>query len=589
MNIRERIALGYTVVLGLTVIGISSGIIVGNRYQNRAVAVRKIATTKRQLLTDLQVKILYNRPAKQLVPYLENPTLFQKESQAFIDRITEIQKILQAYQNLPKTELSLATIAEVDRQKLHRNLTEYQNTVADFRRLTEVFARDILALENNATDLAIAQQNLLNFVQSSEFVDFIEFPDKLVKFAAIIEQEEVNAEIALQQASILRNQIIMGSLILSVVMATLVALYTSNAIAQPVQTVTYLAQRVTKEDNFNLQATVNSKGEMAILANSLNQLITKVKLLLDQLQDKNTDLEVALTQLNQQQSHLIQSEKMSSLGELVAGIAHEINNPVNFIHGNLHHLQEYTEDLLAFVNLYQKFYPHPDEEIQNHAEMIDFAFLREDLLKMLNSMQEGTKRIRNIVLSLRNFSRLDESELKEVDLHEGIDGTLLILQHRLKETFERPSISIQKDYSSLPLVECYPGHLNQVVMNILSNAIDAIEAKYSQRSPEKIPAPPQITIRTAVLNIDWVEMAIADNGIGIPPKIQNQIFNPFFTTKPIGKGTGMGMSISYQIITQQHQGKLFFHSTPSEETEFVIQIPRRLSRHQSEPPHQEKQ
>jgi signal transduction histidine kinase len=289
---------------------------------------------------------------------------------------------------------------------------------------------------------------------------------------------------------------------------------------------------------------------------------------------RTVELKNALSELQCTQSQIIQSEKMSSLGQLVAGVAHEINNPVNFIHGNLVHTQQYAQDLLEFVQLYQQHYPNPTDEIQIAAEEIDLEFLQEDLPKMLSSMKMGTDRIRQIVLSLRNFSRMDEAEFKAVDIHEGINSTLLILQHRLKDRPERPSIEVIQDYGSLPLVECYAGQLNQVFMNILTNAIDALENGNAGRTFQDIQANPnQIKIKTSVVDGRWVQIAIADNGPGIPQDIQQQIFNPFFTTKPIGKGTGMGMSISYQIVTEKHNGKLECFSTPGEETQFVIQIP----------------
>lgn len=295
-----------------------------------------------------------------------------------------------------------------------------------------------------------------------------------------------------------------------------------------------------------------------------------------QLKEKNQVLEQMLQELRATQTQIIQNEKMSSLGQLVAGVAHEINNPVNFIHGNLSYLQEYAQDLLSFVQLYQKHYPNPIAEIQTQAEAMDLEFIQDDLLKMLSSMKLGTDRIRQIVLSLRNFSRMDEAEFKAVDIHEGIDNTLLILQHRLKETPAHPAIKVIKDYGTLPLVECYAGQLNQVFMNVLVNAIDALEDSNAKRTDQEIQKKPsQITIRTSVIQSGWVEIAIADNGVGIPKEIQPRIFDPFFTTKPTGKGTGMGMSISHQIITEKHGGRLKCVSIESKGTEFMIQIPNR--------------
>lgn len=285
-------------------------------------------------------------------------------------------------------------------------------------------------------------------------------------------------------------------------------------------------------------------------------------------------LKQTLEEMHRNQAQLVQTEKMASLGQLVAGIAHEINNPVNFIHGNLIHTNEYAHNLLKLIQLYQKHYPNPVPEIQAEIEATDLAFLQQDLPKLLTSMKVGADRIRQIVLSLRNFSRADEADCKEVDIHQGLESTLLILQHRLKPKSEHPAIEIVREYSCLPLVECYPGQLNQVFMNILANAIDALEEVSAQQTSAPTQTHPgQITLRTSVVDSDWVEIAIADNGPGMSKRIQEQIFNPFFTTKPIGKGTGMGMWISYQIVTEKHRGKLQCFSTPGKGTEFVIRLP----------------
>jgi len=292
------------------------------------------------------------------------------------------------------------------------------------------------------------------------------------------------------------------------------------------------------------------------------------------LEKQSCELEQALKDLKRTQTQLVQAEKMSSLGQLVAGIAHEINNPVNFIHGNLNHVQDYAQNLLDFVQLYQSHYPNPTPEIQIEAEEIDLEFIQTDLPKILDSMKMGTDRIRQIVLSLRNFSRMDEAEFKTVDIHEGIDSTLLILQHRLKDKPESPSIQVIRNYGDLPLVACYPGQLNQAFMNILANAIDALEEVNTKRTYEEIREnPSQITIETSLVDSTSVKISISDNGIGMPESVQQRIFDPFFTTKAVGKGTGMGMSISHQIITEKHGGRLDCFSTPGKRTEFMIQIP----------------
>ncbi|PZV07255.1 MAG: hybrid sensor histidine kinase/response regulator [Leptolyngbya sp.] len=347
----------------------------------------------------------------------------------------------------------------------------------------------------------------------------------------------------------------------------------------PVIFMTALSDTTDKVRGFNLGA-VDYVTKPFQEAELLARVTTQLKLrhlnqtLEQQVEQRTAELQCALQQVQQSQVQLVQSEKMALLGQLVAGVAHEINNPVNFIHGNLAHVQGYTDDVLAFVQLYQQHSANAAPELQKAAANLDLAFIQEDLPKTLASMKIGTQRICDIVRSLRNFSRLDEAECKSVDIHEGINSTLLILQHRLKNTAEHPEIQVIREYGQLPPVECYAGSLNQVFMNILANAIDALEELSAQRTyQENQSQPSQITIRTTAIDHQWVQVAISDNGSGIPKEVQPRIFNPFFTTKPAGKGTGMGMSISHQIITEKHQGKLICFSTPGKGAEFIIQIP----------------
>ncbi|MBD2329354.1 PAS domain-containing protein [Alkalinema sp. FACHB-956] len=289
---------------------------------------------------------------------------------------------------------------------------------------------------------------------------------------------------------------------------------------------------------------------------------------------KSQELQQTLQELQRTQTQMLQSEKMSSLGQLVAGIAHEINNPVNFIHGNVSYAEDYIQDLLELIQLYQDYYPQPTPAISEKIEEIDIDFLCQDLPKVIGSMKVGTERIREIVKSLRLFSRLDEAEYKAVNIHDGIDSTLMILQNRLKAKTNRGEIQVIKDYGDLPEVECFAGQLNQVFMNILVNAIDALEERDTGRSlEEQEQFPSTIRIKTERVNPNYVNISFLDNGLGIPESIQKRLFDPFFTTKPIGKGTGMGMSISYQIVTEKHSGKLLCNSMPHKGTEFIIQIP----------------
>lgn len=279
-------------------------------------------------------------------------------------------------------------------------------------------------------------------------------------------------------------------------------------------------------------------------------------------------LELTLQQLKKTQAQLIQTEKMSSLGQLVAGIAHEINNPVNFIYGNMVYLKDYVQGLSELIELYRSHYPEPDDAIAAKIEAIDLDFVLQDLPNILKSVQGGSERIYQMVLSLRNFSRLDQAAMKAVDIHEGLESTLRLLQHRLRNDRKWTPAVLHRNYGQLPLVECYPSQLNQVFMNILVNAFDAIEQQAVQQPEQRFE--PQISIATEA-DSDWAYIRISDNGPGMSPEVQRHLFDPFFTTKPVGQG--LGLSISHQIIVETHHGLLSYQSELGQGTEFCIAIP----------------
>ena len=289
------------------------------------------------------------------------------------------------------------------------------------------------------------------------------------------------------------------------------------------------------------------------------------------LHQKNQDLIEAIDKLQQAQ-RLIQAEKIAGLGQLVAGIAHELNNPISFIAGNLPHVEKYAKDLVDLLQLYQQHISPSSYLIQEKIADIDLEFITQDLKKLLRSMEQGTDRVKEIVIALRTFSRLDESERKTVDIHPGLESAILLVQHRLSTTPNRLAIQLVREYNDLPAINCCPGQLNQVVHSILSNAIDAIDA-----IEEAHCSMPMIRIQTDMIDGKLVRISIADNGIGISPIVQAKMFDPFFTTKAVGKGNGLGLSISYQIVTEYHQGRLYCSSELNQGTEFFIEIPCLLS------------
>jgi two-component system, NtrC family, sensor kinase len=358
-----------------------------------------------------------------------------------------------------------------------------------------------------------------------------------------------------------------------------------NQVSKPLNELILSTKKIANGD-LNISLFLKRNDEIGQLSDSFNRMVyklqeaflyleTKVIERTQEIQDKNQHLEVALSELKHTQAHLVQAEKMSSLGQLVAGIAHEINNPVSFIYGNIDPMKDYIEELIELIDLYQVTYPAASSDIFKKIDEMDLEFIEKDLFKIIDSIQTGADRICDIVLSLRNFSRLDEAEFKQANIHDGIDNTLMILKHRLKATPKRPKIEIIKEYGNFSSVDCYVGQLNQVFMNILGNAIDALEEKIFNEALST--TEPIIKITTKLTSDDFASITIADNGIGIAESIQNRLFDPFFTTKPVGKGTGMGLSISYQIIVEKHLGRISCDSQPGGGAKFTIEIPRRNS------------
>jgi len=598
LRVGQKIGLGYTLALGIAVSGTIAGFGIGDRYQQQTQEREKHARNEVELLHRLQSRVLQARThQQQLIPLAQYPEKFEAEYAHLLKHEREIQAIwaeLKAFvAKSPALQAGVRQATITDLFQTYEGIPQLYSQELE-RRVERIRSLDLAS----PTDVEQAQALMLEFTNSAFALEFDGISDDLVGLIDRAYQELEVATISDRQVSKFAEKVVVASIGLSVAIAILLAFLTSRAIAQPIQSLTSVARRTTEESNFELQATVEQDDEIGTLANAFNQLIRAVKQLLHQqktaneqlenysqtleskveertqeISHKNTQLQQLLEELQRTQVQMVHSEKMSALGQMVAGVAHEINNPVNFIHGNLTYVQEYAHNLLNFLQLYQNYYLDPVPEIQAEAEDIDIEFIQADLPKVIDSMKLGTDRIRQIVLSLRNFSRMDEAEFKAVDIHEGIDSTLLILQHRLKDKAERPAIQVIRDYGNLPRIECYPGQINQAFMNILANAIDALEEANVKRTYQELKENPnQITIRTGMIDSKWVKIAISDNGTGMSESVQKRLFDPFFTTKSVGKGTGLGLAISYQIVTEKHGGKLDCFSIPGEGTEFVIQI-----------------
>ena len=537
LSIRQQISLGYTVTMAIAILGTTTGLLIGHQYQKQVYERIWLTNAREKLLSHLEMTP-WTLPFESNT--LQTKEEFEQQKNNWLIQIDEVQE------NLLEIEDDRVNFPQDDSL-----LTQVQKNLPAYTAEIEILSEQIQALQFKPLkpqEVSAVRQLLLNFYENPTVREFNRLSEELHELTRGNE-EEIGRTLA--KANRISQQIIFGSLLLSVLFAIGFAIYTSRAIARPLEEMDIVAERVNKESNFDLKFPVSKQDELGKLAVTLNQMIYSFK-------------DFVYRGEEQQETQLMQVEKMASLGKMLAGVAHEVNNPINFIYGNLVPAREYIEDILSLIEAYQTEISNPPEAITELTESIELDFVREDLRKILKSMKLGAERVREIAQSLKSFSRLDDELPHPVNLHNCIDSTLIMLDNRIKK-----GITVVKNYGDIPEIEGYMGLLYQVFMNLLSNAMDALETQVQSQNK------PRITITTGICDFDpeYAIAKIADNGTGIDSEAQKKIFETFFTTKGRGIGTGLGLAITRKIVEEKHQGKLIFHSEVGEGTEFSMILP----------------
>jgi two-component system, NtrC family, sensor kinase len=538
LSISNKISCGYAIALGICLVGTGTGVAIGNKNLEQARKMMASFDAEKSYVAKIQQEVFQTRVQQvQMILLLGEAGKLEKMQNNFIRDKKQLKNL---FREFPKE------IDPNEAQKLKEIFVTNEVNLTSYWLQAEEIFRDRETQKLPPYKIPALQKKLINFANSEVAIQVDNFSEELEEIMEDIDAKQARANNEIARAETLRMQIIAISGLLSAAIATILAIYTSLAIAKPLKVATDIAKTVTQDNNFDLQIPVTTADEVGVLTATLNQLIDRVKQLLEEQKAEAT-------------RQIIQNEKTASLGRMIAGVSHEINNAVNCIYGNIDPLDRYTKDLLSLNECWETAIPQQPQEVKELSEAIEIDFLKEDLPKILESMKIAVDRSRQILFSLKDFSRLDAKKASKVNLHDCIDSTLLILHNRLKK-----DVKIVRNYGEIVPIEGYAGFLYQVFMNLFTNALDAMEGVASIK---------EIVITTERTDRNWVVVRVKDNGSGITPENIDRIFESFFTTKPRGVGTGLGLAISHQIVVEKHCGKLTVTSEFGKGTEFTIALP----------------